>query len=202
MAIEQSLVTLPQCYNKQDYDWSEELDSVHILAQAVQEAPLFEWLFIYLSCFRTIDLISLLCCYVELRFNARFFRNTNCECQRRWDKIHISFGAMVQTEASWYSRPCPPVSLIIRYYHNNDPGTGGRLESDGTCCDQWDIIGQVEQLHIHSLDNQARSFKLRFSASSASRYELNKLSLLLSGFLLSLMKCCICSAYYIFSLKH
>ena len=104
MAIEQSLVTLPQCYNKQDYDWSEELDSVHILAQAVQEAPLFEWLFIYLSCFRTIDLISLLCCYVELRFNARFFRNTNCECQRRWDKIHISVGAMVQTEASWYPR--------------------------------------------------------------------------------------------------
>ena len=99
-----------------------------------------------------------------------------------WDIGHEPHEACWSNGADEASCPLSPVPLIIRYYHNNHPGTGGRLAWDGTCWDQWNIIGQVEQLFIHSLAHPATSFKGRFSASSASHYELNKLSLVLSYF--------------------
>ena len=166
---------------KKDYHWSPGSHSIRLLAQAVPQATLFGWLFIYLSCFRTIGLIFLT---LELHFNVQ------CQFLSQW-----SFATMAGSETldmshmrragawcRWGPWSLSSVPLIIRYYHNNHPGTGGRLAWDGTCWDQWNIIGQVEQLFIHSLAHPATSFKGRFSASSASHYELNKLSLVLSYF--------------------
>ena len=66
MAIVQSLVTLPQCYNNQDYHWSVESHSGSIIGS---------------SCFTVGHFIRVIICeqlistYVELRFNVGFCRN-------------------------------------------------------------------------------------------------------------------------------
>ena len=145
MAIVQSLVTLPQCYNTQDFDWSVLPHSALSLAQAVQQPALFEWLFIYLSCFRTIGL-TLSLCIRSLRFNAIFCRNSVHATMARSETLGQE-PHEEERSAEWgllvSQVPCPLVSLIIRYYHNNDPGHWGAPRWDGTCWDQWDTIGQV-----------------------------------------------------------
>ena len=108
--------------------------------------------------------------YIRITFQCQFLSQWSFATMAGSETLDMSHtrraGAMVQMRPPV---PCPLSPLIIRYYHNNHPGTGGRLAWDGTCWDQWNIIGQVEQLFIYSLAHPAKSFKGRFSASRLHR---------------------------------
>ena len=120
--------------------------------------------------------------YIRITFQCQFLSQWSFATMAGSETLDMSHMRRAGAWCRWGPWSLSSVPLIIRYYHNNHPGTGGRLAWDGTCWDTWNIIGQVEQLFIHSLAHPATSFKGRFSASSASHYELNKLSLVLSYF--------------------
>ena len=117
-------------------------------------------------------------------FNVSFYRN---EASRQWLDLRHWTWATEPHEAGWSMVQVRPLVPVLCPAHNQilpqqSPGHGGAPRMGWDMLRHMNIIGQVEQLFIHSLAHPATSFKGRFSASSASHYELNKLSLVLTYF--------------------
>ena len=120
------LVTLPQCYN-----------IIRIMIGQLCRIQFSHWLKLSSSKLYSSDYLFI--CHVfkqsawhypyvlELRFNAIFCRNSVHATMARAETVgqESHEECRVQNEASWYPRSLVPVSLIIRYYHNNDPGHWG-----------------------------------------------------------------------------
>ena len=124
MAIVQSLVTLPQCYKKG-------LSLVRLVAfksviGSSCNAGNFIRVIIYLFVMFSNNRLNI--SYIRITFQCSMSVSIAMKLRDNgwiWDIGHEPLSHMRQTWCRWGPRSLSSVPLIIRYYHNNHPGTGG-----------------------------------------------------------------------------